>query len=556
MSRFGNGSNSNGQFWYGNTTNFPGFLYKKNVGVGGRRSTKFAAGGNSTTNTDQYLYNKYKPGQGGVGASSIANRRAKNRLATICNKSSGENNCYPCYMTLGQYNRFLYNPNGFYPCPADINLYSIPTPEPTPGPTTPSAPLFVTANAGNSQAIVSFTVPSSDGGSAILSYTVTSNPGGFTTSGTSSPITITGLTNGTPYTFTVIATNSVGNSIPSAASSPVTPTEPATVPSAPSSLSANPGNTSVDISFTQTTDGGSPITNYKYSTDNGITFLALSPTDTTSPITITTLSTDGTTPLTNGTSYTIKIIAVNAVGDSLPSSSIEVIPGIINFKGTGTTTWTAPVGVTSVDYLVVGGGGGSGATHDGGGAGGGGGGMVLTGTLSVTPGNVYTVIVGDGGAGGIGLPSPSTRETDGSQGENSQFSTIIALGGGGGYRSRSNGSGTGGASASDPSTASIGGFGGSFANGGGGGGGDSGAGSNGVSGGSRIGGAGGLGTTSSISGVSATYGVGGSGGTAQTNDNAEAGATNTGNGATGPGTPFSSQRSGAKGGSGIVIIKY
>lgn len=115
MSRFGNGSNSNGQFWYGSTTNFPGFLYKKNVGVGGRRSTKFAAGGNSTTNTNQYLYNKYKPGQGGIGASSIANRRAKNRLATICNKT-GENNCYPCYKTLGQYNRFLYNPNGFYPC--------------------------------------------------------------------------------------------------------------------------------------------------------------------------------------------------------------------------------------------------------------------------------------------------------------------------------------------------------------------------------------------------------------------------------------------------------
>lgn len=114
MSRFGNGSNSNGQFWYGSTTNFPGFLYKKNVGVGGRRSTKFAAGGNSSTNTYQYMYNKYKPGQGGVGASSIATRRAKNRQATICN---GVNDCYPCYMTLGQYNPFLYNPNGFYPCP-------------------------------------------------------------------------------------------------------------------------------------------------------------------------------------------------------------------------------------------------------------------------------------------------------------------------------------------------------------------------------------------------------------------------------------------------------
>ena len=118
MSRFGNGSNSNGQFWYGSTTNFPGFLYKKNVGVGGRRSTKFAAGGNITCNNSTYLYNKYKPGTGGVGASSIANRRAKNRLATVCNRNS----CFPCYSTLGQYSNYTHNPNGFIPCPGTINI--------------------------------------------------------------------------------------------------------------------------------------------------------------------------------------------------------------------------------------------------------------------------------------------------------------------------------------------------------------------------------------------------------------------------------------------------
>jgi hypothetical protein len=111
MSAFGSGP-SNGQFWYGSTTNFPGFLYKKNVGVGGRRSTKMGAGGNITCNSATYLYNKYKPGQGGVGASSIANRRAKNRLATICT----EQKCFPCYMTLGQYSNYTHNPNGFIPC--------------------------------------------------------------------------------------------------------------------------------------------------------------------------------------------------------------------------------------------------------------------------------------------------------------------------------------------------------------------------------------------------------------------------------------------------------
>lgn len=116
MSAFGSGSNSNGNFWYGNSTNFPGFLYKKNVGVGGRRSTKMAPGGNITCNSSTYLYNKYKPGGGGVGASSVANRRAKNRLATVC---SG-NKCFPCYTTLGQYSNYTHNPNGFIPCPVPL----------------------------------------------------------------------------------------------------------------------------------------------------------------------------------------------------------------------------------------------------------------------------------------------------------------------------------------------------------------------------------------------------------------------------------------------------
>ena len=108
MSAFGSGP-SNGQFWYGSQTNFPGFLYKKNVGVGCNSATD--------------LYNKYKPGTGGVGASSISNRRAKNRLATVCN---GNNKCFPCYSTLGQYSNYTHNPNGFIPCPTPIPSSSPP----------------------------------------------------------------------------------------------------------------------------------------------------------------------------------------------------------------------------------------------------------------------------------------------------------------------------------------------------------------------------------------------------------------------------------------------
>jgi len=74
-------SNSYGQFWYGNSIGFPGFLYKKNNGSGCARSTRMAPGGNMNCNTYQNIYNTYVSGSG-VGASTIANRRLKRRLAT------------------------------------------------------------------------------------------------------------------------------------------------------------------------------------------------------------------------------------------------------------------------------------------------------------------------------------------------------------------------------------------------------------------------------------------------------------------------------------------
>jgi hypothetical protein len=87
----------------------------------------------------------------------------------------------------------------------------------------PSAPGIGAATAGNASATVAFTAPSNNGGAAITSYTVTSSPGGITATGNSSPITITGLTVSTPYTFTVTATNSAGTGAASVASTSVTP---------------------------------------------------------------------------------------------------------------------------------------------------------------------------------------------------------------------------------------------------------------------------------------------------------------------------------------------
>ena len=92
--------------------------------------------------------------------------------------------------------------------------------------TIPDAPTIGTAVAADAQATVSFTAPSSDGGSAITSYTATSSPGGITgtlSQAGSGSITVTGLTNGTAYTFTVTATNAIGTSTASAVSNSVVP---------------------------------------------------------------------------------------------------------------------------------------------------------------------------------------------------------------------------------------------------------------------------------------------------------------------------------------------
>ena len=90
----------------------------------------------------------------------------------------------------------------------------------------PGAPTAVSGVAGNGQAVVSFTVPASNGGATITNYTVTATPVGggsaVTASGTSSPILVNRLAKGTAYTFTVTATNSVGTGIASVASSSLT----------------------------------------------------------------------------------------------------------------------------------------------------------------------------------------------------------------------------------------------------------------------------------------------------------------------------------------------
>lgn len=120
----------------------------------------------------------------------------------------------------------------------------------------------------NGAATVSFSLPA--GSPAATSYTVTSSPGSFVGTGSSSPVTVSGLQSNTDYTFTVVATNASGSSAASSASSSITAT---TVPDAPTSVTASsPYGASYDtVSWTAPANGGKAITNYRVTGSDGTT---------------------------------------------------------------------------------------------------------------------------------------------------------------------------------------------------------------------------------------------------------------------------------------------
>jgi hypothetical protein len=231
--------------------------------------------------------------------------------------------------------------------------------------TLPSGPVVVSATPGFQSASVSFTEPPSDGGSTITSYTITSVPAGFTTTYTdpggfpsgSFPIllTATGLTNGTIYTINVTSTNVNGTSTATISNQVIPGTPP------PPNTLANVFTTvnTTTLSFTQPTYTDMPnITNYKYSLQGGV-FTLLSPADRISPVTI--------TGLTGVTTYSIRLVATNSVGDSVPSApfSVTTYTTMNTRVFTSSGTWTAPSSGSNspIQYLIVGGGGGGGGTY-------------------------------------------------------------------------------------------------------------------------------------------------------------------------------------------------
>ena len=290
------------------------------------------------------------------------------------------------------------------------------------------------------------------------------SPADFTT-----PVTVSGLASGTLQYIKLKAVNSNGDSAASAAVSFTT----LGAPSAPTSLSAGSITaTSVDISFTPGAQGGSAITNYQYalSTDSGSTygsFTALSPTDATSPITI--------SALTAGTTYYAKLKAVSSIGAGTESSAVSF----------------STLNTIMADYLLVAGGqSGNGQTaNSGGGQGGAGGGSVYATAQSFILGTTYAVSVGaassnttlfgattatTGAGGGGGSPAPGGGQAG--AGGTGYYSTITGTGtyygggGGGGAAYGGNGGGGGAGGGGYGATDSYGGGSGGANTGGGGGG--------------------------------------------------------------------------------------
>lgn len=406
---------------------------------------------------------------------------------------------------------------------------------------------------------VPFSAPANDGGLTITSYTAaysyTGGGGGQTIlQANSGTIRVTGLTQGTSYTFSVYATNPVGNSPNSATSAAIVA---ATVPGAPTigTATATSGSTATVAYTAPASNGGLAITSYTaVSSPGGITGTLSQPGSGT--ITVSGLSFT--------TTYTFQVYATNAVGNSPNSASSN-------------QTTTLGAGPTTIDYLVVGGGGGGGTYAI---AGGGGGGGMLQGSRAVSSAVTYTVTVGSGGASNA-------------NGGNSAFDNVVATGGGAGgssgyapegpartYNGSAGGSGGGGCGADNatwtngsggagtPGQGYAGGSGtggGSTWGGGGGGGGGAGAaGQNGYN--TRVGGNGGTGAQWT---VNSAYYAGGGGGDANCRDGTGAiGVGGTGGGGSGSGgctsstcTPGGANTGGGggggcSGGSGIVIIRY
>ncbi len=203
----------------------------------------------------------------------------------------------------------------------------------------PGAPTGVSATAASGAATVTWSAPASSGTTAISGYTVRAvQDTSKTCAWTNGPLscTVTGLANGTAYTFTVVATNTIGNSAPSAPSTAVTPAGPPGAPTnvSVSLLSGAGATATATISWTAPADdGGMPITGtFAFGSPSGNCFAAGA-----------TGSSCNVSGLAYGTAYTFRVAAANQLGMGDTSVATEpftptaLLPGSFTIRTSGAT---------------------------------------------------------------------------------------------------------------------------------------------------------------------------------------------------------------------------
>jgi hypothetical protein len=221
-------------------------------------------------------------------------------------------------------------------------------------PTAPGAPTGLTATPGNGTATLSWSAPSSDGGSPVDFYVIEGASGGILEKVGGHMATLAGLTNGTAYSFSVHAQNAFGDG--PAVTAQVTPvasgsgTGSGTAPGAPTGLKTSYGDGFIALSWSPPASAGSSaITGYHVYMGFSSSFTAAREFTTTGP-------SFRLTDAENGSTYFIKVTAVNAAGEgpATPAKSVTPDPPEAPSPPTGLTaraghgevilSWSPPPG--------------------------------------------------------------------------------------------------------------------------------------------------------------------------------------------------------------------
>ncbi len=211
-------------------------------------------------------------------------------------------------------------------------------------PATPAAP---TATAGVASATVNWVAPATNG-SPITGYVVTPTRNGVAQSpisfdSSTTTRTLTGLTVGATYTFTVAAVNAFGTGTASPASSSVVPFA---LPGQPTITAASAGTGSATLTWTAPTTGGSPLTSYVVTPLIG----GVAQPAQTFPASALTQTVTGLTP---GTAYTFTVTATNAGGAGPPSAPSAAVTPNVSPSLANAAPPPAEVGATYSDPLTV-----------------------------------------------------------------------------------------------------------------------------------------------------------------------------------------------------------